>query len=120
MPNKSRGGKRAHACPLLVRRFLTSEVAGLLPPLRLPCSLRRPLLVQRDHVHAGALVEVCFDGLEGVIGIKVSDKTGQGIAVKGNIEDDEGKIVAFFESHEFGLGAVKFKPKNSLNNLMIL
>jgi len=51
-------------------------------------------------------------GLEGVIGIKVRDKTGQGMAVKGSIEDDEGKIVAFFESHEFGLGAVKFKPEN--------
>lgn len=53
-----------------------------------------------------------IDGLESVIGIKVSDKTGQGIAVEGSIEDEGGKIVTFFESREFGLGAVKLKPNN--------
>jgi len=52
-----------------------------------------------------------IEGLESVIGIKVNDKTGQGIAVQGKIEDDKEKIVAFFKSHEFGLGAVKLKPK---------
>ncbi|MGX1928573.1 hypothetical protein [Flagellimonas sp. 2504JD4-2] len=53
--------------------------------------------------------------LESNIGIKVTDSIGNGIALKGKIVDQNDTIVCSFESHDFGLGFIKFVPKAGKN-----
>ena len=49
--------------------------------------------------------------LPGTIGIEVLDDNGNGVALKGDIISSEDEIVTSFESHEFGLGRVRFIPR---------
>ncbi|KAA2216504.1 TonB-dependent receptor plug domain-containing protein [Maribacter flavus] len=49
--------------------------------------------------------------LPGTIGIEVLDGNGNGVALKGDIISSEDEIVTSFESHEFGLGRVRFIPR---------
>ncbi|UWX55909.1 hypothetical protein NYZ99_05865 [Maribacter litopenaei] len=44
------------------------------------------------------------------LGIEVTDGLGNGLAVRGSILDGEGNTITDFESREFGLGAINFKP----------
>ncbi|NHF59393.1 TonB-dependent receptor plug domain-containing protein [Flavobacteriaceae bacterium TP-CH-4] len=50
-------------------------------------------------------------GLSSVLGIEALDKNGEGLAVSGTIVNDSGKPMAFFNTHESGLGKVSFTPK---------
>jgi len=50
-------------------------------------------------------------GLENVMGIKASDKEGNGLQVQGKIFDESDNAVAFFRTFEFGLGHVHFTPE---------
>jgi len=61
----------------------------------------------RFFPEGGNLVE----GLSTVLGIEVVDAKGNGIALKGFIKDDKGKTIKPFESFDFGLGKVNFKPE---------
>ncbi|MEO9893608.1 hypothetical protein [Aurantibacter sp.] len=49
-------------------------------------------------------------GIETSVAIKITDKSGKGIATEGKIVDEENKIVCFFKSQEFGLGVFKILP----------
>lgn len=51
-------------------------------------------------------------GLPGVLGIKVTDMDGNGLALNGSIHTSEGSIVTEFESSDFGLGMVNFTPQS--------
>jgi len=51
-------------------------------------------------------------GLESRLGIKVTDQAGNGIIVKGNIQDDLGKIHAQFETNHAGIGIFSIKPES--------
>jgi len=50
-------------------------------------------------------------GLENVMGVKVTDNEGKGIAIEGKVLDQENNPVAFFKSHELGLGRFILKVK---------
>ena len=50
-------------------------------------------------------------GLQSEIGLKITDKSGNGIPLKGNIIDQTGTVVNRFETYNFGLGAVHVTPK---------
>lgn len=50
-------------------------------------------------------------GLESVLGLKVTDKEGNGLLLPGSILDENGTPVAFFQTFNFGLGNVNFTPK---------
>lgn len=50
-------------------------------------------------------------GLQSGLGLKITDGTGNGIAVKGIITDRNGIEAARFETRDFGLGLVPFTPK---------
>ncbi|WP_149273858.1 TonB-dependent receptor plug domain-containing protein [Pareuzebyella sediminis] len=43
-------------------------------------------------------------GIESILGIKITDKEGNGLALKGKIFDQNGNLESVFESYEFGLG----------------
>lgn len=60
----------------------------------------------RFFPEGGNLVE----GISTVLGIEVTDAKNNGIALRGVIRDSEGKTIIPFESLEFGLGKVNFKP----------
>ena len=47
-------------------------------------------------------------GLESVIGIKITDKNGNGLSLKGKIFDEGGTLVSAFKSYEFGLAKTSF------------
>ncbi|TBN00843.1 Plug domain-containing protein [Hyunsoonleella flava] len=51
-------------------------------------------------------------GLECVLGVKVTDSEGNGLALEGKILDENGNFVSYFNSYEFGLGwtSIKVKP----------
>ncbi|WP_425235215.1 TonB-dependent receptor [Ulvibacterium sp.] len=55
----------------------------------------------------GYLVE----GLENVMGLKVTDGDGNGLASQGKILDENHNPVAFFRTFNFGLGSVNFTPE---------
>ena len=59
----------------------------------------------------GDLVE----GLESVLGLKITDQKGNGIALKGKILDQNGKLIAIFKSFEFGLARTYFKAAANTN-----
>jgi hypothetical protein len=50
-------------------------------------------------------------GIASILGIKITDNKGNGIALKGKIFDDNNNLVSVFKSHEFGLGKAVFTPK---------
>lgn len=60
----------------------------------------------RFFPEGGNLVE----GIATALGIEITDDKSNGISIKGVIKDNEGKTVVPFESLEFGLGKVNFKP----------
>ena len=43
-------------------------------------------------------------GIESVLGIKITDTDGNGLALKGRILNQDGNLVSLFDSYEFGLG----------------
>ncbi len=49
------------------------------------------------------------EGLESVLGLKVTDEKGNGIAIQGKIIDQNGKLMGSFRSFEFGLARTYFK-----------
>lgn len=49
-------------------------------------------------------------GIPSILGIKVTDSKGNGIALQGEIIDEENHIISLFESYEFGLGRGYFTP----------
>ena len=51
------------------------------------------------------------NGLENVLGMKITDTSGNGIALDGIIIDGEGRPAAPFRSFDFGLAATYFTPK---------
>src|SRR5690554_767515 len=53
-------------------------------------------------------------GLQSRMGLKIIDEFGNGIALKGNIIDEEGNVINSFQTHEFGLGAVSITPKKDM------
>ncbi|MGB5554051.1 MAG: hypothetical protein WBM83_05270, partial [Flavobacteriaceae bacterium] len=61
----------------------------------------------RFFPEGGNLVE----GIGTTLGLEVVDKKGNGVALKGLIKDHNGRTIVPFESHEFGLGKVYFKPE---------
>jgi len=63
--------------------------------------------IVRFFPEGGSLVE----GIGTALGIEVTDGKNNGIALKGVIKDNEGKTIVPFESLEFGLGKVNFKPE---------
>ncbi|MFS4415377.1 TonB-dependent receptor plug domain-containing protein [Maribacter sp. 2307ULW6-5] len=50
-------------------------------------------------------------GLQNGLGLKVTDSNGNGIALKGHIIDGNHKVIAPFESHDFGLSKTTFIPE---------
>ncbi|WP_282160124.1 hypothetical protein [Ulvibacterium marinum] len=75
-----------------------------LVPLSQPKTIRPQI---RFFPEGGHLVE----GLENVMGLKVTDDVGNGIALQGSVLDDNGTPVAFFRTFDFGLGNVNFTPE---------
>ena len=49
-------------------------------------------------------------GLESAIGLKVTDESGNGIALEGKIKDRDGNLIAPFRTHKFGLGVAQLTP----------
>lgn len=66
-----------------------------------------PTLQVGFYPEGGNLVE----GLTSVVGFKVTDNLGRGLAVKGVIVDQSNTAVAMFESLKFGLGQFRFTPQ---------
>ncbi|WP_394974360.1 hypothetical protein [uncultured Croceitalea sp.] len=52
-----------------------------------------------------------ISGISSILGIKITDNEGTGIALKGKIFDDTNNLISVFKSHEFGLGKAVFTPK---------
>lgn len=52
-------------------------------------------------------------GLKNVMGLKITDAAGAGIALRGNIVDAEGRQIAPFRSFEFGLASVNFEVESN-------
>ncbi|WP_165776645.1 Plug domain-containing protein [Maribacter sp. 4G9] len=50
-------------------------------------------------------------GLPGTLGMEVLDDNGNGVAIEGEIRSSDNEVVTTFESHEFGLGRVRFIPR---------
>ena len=50
-------------------------------------------------------------GINTVLAIKCTNPTGGGISVKGKILDQNNQLVSVFESSDYGLASVSFKPK---------
>ncbi|RKN82718.1 TonB-dependent receptor [Ulvibacterium marinum] len=73
-------------------------------PLSQPKTIRLQI---RFFPEGGHLVE----GLENVMGLKVTDGVGNGIALQGSVLDENGTPVAFFRTFDFGLGNVNFTPE---------
>ena len=48
-------------------------------------------------------------GLKNVLGLKITDETGSGIALEGRITNQDGTLISMFRSCEFGLGQLQFK-----------
>ncbi len=48
-------------------------------------------------------------GIESVLGVKITDVEGNGLALEGKIFDQDGVLVSLFRSYEFGLGRTSFK-----------
>ncbi|MEM9867716.1 MAG: hypothetical protein AAF765_08525 [Bacteroidota bacterium] len=51
------------------------------------------------------------NGLLNTMGIEIFDTEGNPVAVKGNLINQEGKVVTPFTTYEFGLGAMAFTPR---------
>lgn len=51
-----------------------------------------------------------ISGLPGTVGLEVLDENGNGVALKGVLKTSENEVVTSFETHEFGLGRVRFIP----------
>lgn len=54
-------------------------------------------------------------GIECVLAAKVTDAKGNGLALKGKIQDQNGRLASLFDSYEFGLGWSSFKPEPNTN-----
>ncbi|MDW5290146.1 TonB-dependent receptor plug domain-containing protein [Formosa sp. PL04] len=55
-------------------------------------------------------------GIPSVLGIKINDSKGNGIALQGKIIDEDNNTISLFESHEFGLGKANFTPDINKNH----
>src|SRR5690606_37001107 len=54
-------------------------------------------------------------GLQSGLGLKITDGSGNGIALKGTIIDRNGVVIARFETHDFGLGIVPFTSRMDMD-----
>ena len=52
-------------------------------------------------------------GITNTVGIKITDKQGAGIQLKGTITDEEGNTLTNFNSLDYGLGSFRFTPETS-------
>ncbi|MFH6601930.1 TonB-dependent receptor plug domain-containing protein [Maribacter algicola] len=101
--------------PIVVQRIRTNVVLDGLTGTNLKNNTVQDAHLSKSfgkpHVRffpeGGQLVE----GINTILGIEVSDTKGNGIALKGYIEDGKGNKVKPFESQEFGLGKVNFRPE---------
>jgi len=50
-------------------------------------------------------------GIESVLGVKITDAAGNGIATEGKVFDQDSVLVSIFKSYEFGLGRASFEVK---------
>lgn len=50
-------------------------------------------------------------GLKSKMGIKLTDNSGNGLSLEGNLVEDNGQPVAVFRTFDFGLGIVSFTPE---------
>jgi len=48
-------------------------------------------------------------GMEGVVGVKITDAAGNPLALKGKIFSQDGVLASIFRTYEFGLGRASFK-----------
>lgn len=48
-------------------------------------------------------------GLNNVLGLKITDGAGKGLALKGKIIDQNGSLITMFGTYDFGLGQVQFQ-----------
>lgn len=53
--------------------------------------------------------------IESVLGIKITDEKGNGLALEGKIFNQNGALVSVFKSYEFGLGRTSFKVLPDMN-----
>lgn len=49
------------------------------------------------------------NGLNSVLGLKITDSKGKGISLAGKIKDQNNSLITMFSTSEFGLGRVQFK-----------
>ena len=54
-------------------------------------------------------------GLNNVLGFKVTNEEGTGIALEGKIIDENGSLISMFSTYEFGLGRVQFKVEPNID-----
>ncbi|MGI9550858.1 MAG: hypothetical protein ACR2MT_06650 [Aurantibacter sp.] len=54
-------------------------------------------------------------GLKNVLGLKITDEKGTGIALEGRITDQDGSLISMFRSYEFGLGQLQFMVEPNTN-----
>ncbi len=52
-----------------------------------------------------------ISGLENTMGIHAKDSSGNGVALKGHIEDENGNIEVYFRTYKYGLGKTTFTPQ---------
>ncbi|MBX2871386.1 MAG: TonB-dependent receptor plug domain-containing protein [Saprospiraceae bacterium] len=50
-------------------------------------------------------------GLKSKMGIKLTDEKGNGLALEGNLVEENGQPIAVFRTFDFGLGVVSFTPE---------
>ncbi len=68
-------------------------------------SIARPQL--QFYPEGGELVL----GLKSKLGIKLTDESGNGLTLEGNLVEGDGALVAVFRTFDFGLGVVSFTPE---------
>lgn len=59
-------------------------------------------------------------GLQNTMGVKITDKTGKGLAFSGRIVDQAGAVSQQFETYEFGLGKFTYEPESGKRYFAIL
>jgi hypothetical protein len=75
---------------------------------------KRPII--RFYPESGNLIA----GIQNTVGIKSIDSHGNGIKLKGRIEDLEGNKVSFFQTFEMGLGSFHFTPISGKEYLALI
>ena len=77
------------------------------PEERSVSEIQRPKV--RFFPEAGDLV----NGLTSIMGLEVTAANGEGLALKGSIKEANGTVVSDFQSADFGLGMINFRPKRN-------